>query len=741
MALKCIFISLLCCILLHVCPVAAQEQEPAPPQPASTEQAAPANPPGNDPAPAESTGPSDSAPADAPQGNEASPPGDTGGGSASPSPKPKMTPVPAALPSAGDEVEPIKTPPPAAVEETPAEEPPPPAPAEEPPAEEPPPAPVEEPPAVAPVVEPTGEAPAEVAPSEAVDEESEKEAEASDDAGILVDTEFDILPPPTEDASAQSQVEESAKWKPMVEWGGEARTRFAQDIHNEISRVEDKPGKSYTKKGTEDVIDWRNSFSFWAKIKLDENIQAFMEVYAEHFTVAKRNEEDPTVLFNGSRARHEFRFEAREIYFDFFFGPFDLRAGNQIVSWGTLAVMSPSNRVNFQDPGAFYWADISGNRTPITALRGIYHAWDLSFEALWIPFFTPPNLDLYGGDYSLIRYGSIYGLTVDRSKFPIPAIDQFISPSKTAAYHPESVMTNKPDANPVNSQAGFRISGTKAGFDFGISYLYGYEEMPTIKMDKDIRGLLKSGINGNLSAELGSCLSDCTGDITQILGNGASLDSYCRIEDMDCRIARIITRLENGESLENMVSSEYERKHSLAAEFGATVWELGIKAEMAFLPDKMYYTTILESVNHDTLSYAMGIDVMKSDLGHLSTLFIDMEIFGSAIFGLRKGEQLIFQTDRNLGLHTSLRLSFLDDDLEFEGTGQVHFSTRDFVLIPRVSYRPIENMRITLGAMIFESWITEPELYPYTTNTDQKRSLFGQFSNNDQIFAMLRYNF
>ncbi|RJO71059.1 MAG: hypothetical protein C4523_04830, partial [Myxococcales bacterium] len=523
--------------------------------------------------------------------------------------------------------------------------------------------------------------------------------------GTFVDPEFAVGAPAAESAPAQAQAQEA--WIPSVEFGGEIRSRLGQDLAYEYAIVRTASDRPPVAQGREDVIDWRSSFAFWTRLGLSEHIQSYLELYAEHSVVGKRSENGPTVIFNGEAYRHALRLDLREAYFDFFFGPFHLRAGNQIVAWGTLAQTSPSDRVNPLDPRAFYWSDIGGLREPVLALRGIYNWNDLNFELLWIPIFTPPPVEPYGGDFALIRYDSAYGFTA----YPIPDIDVYVDSSKTSGALPDLLSTKEPNANPLNSQAGLRFSGTKGGVDFGLSYLFAYEFAPATHFDPEVRALADA-----------------------LLQQDTNLAT--------AYIQGLLDRLKAGEDVENLVQSEYRRKHSVAAEFGTTVWEFGLKAEMAFLPDKTYYTAGLVPVEHHTLAYAAGVDVLKTDLGALSTLYLDFELFGSTLFGVPAGEQLVFTSDRSLGLFSTLRFAFLDDDLELEATGQVQFATREFIVIPKISYKIIQGLRLSLGLMLIDSWAHEAQGFDrYASNPDRKDTLLGQYSNNDQVFFMVKYNF
>ena len=532
---------------------------------------------------------------------------------------------------------------------------------------------------------------------------------ASDTGMTFVDPEFGLALPPAEELQKK-------EWQPVFDYGAEVRTRLGMDLANEYNMVA-QPGTNPPKaEGTEDVVDWRNSFSFWSRMKFTPgrtdtwtpDVQAFIEVYAEHGISGERAEGDtPTILFNGKDYTHQFLLQLKEAYADVFVGPFDIRAGNQIVPWGTISVMSPSDRINPASTDAYYWADISGAKQAVFAVRGQYHVWDLNLELVWMPFHTPQNVNVYGGDYSLFRYDNAYAFTL----YPIPDIERYIDGSKFGELNEYFLSTKTPDASPVHTQAGFRFSGSKGGFDFGLSYLFAYEQMPSIWYSAEMKALLDAALTKNQNA----------------------FYHYMSV---------VQGELDQGATTRDFLHTVYERKHSVAGEFGTTVGDVGLKAELAFLPDKLYYTRTMSSIDHHTLSYAAAIDYLKNDLGAVDQIFFSVELFGSWLSGARDEEFLLYNTGTNLGLFGTFRIAFLDEDLQLELNNQTNFSTRDFVFVPKISYEVIQNLRLIAGAVVLGSWLSEPKGFEtYSSNTDRKDSLYGSYSNNDQIFLMAKYNF
>jgi|GEM_PF-2172045 len=552
------------------------------------------------------------------------------------------------------------------------------------------------------------ETPAEETPAEEATSPSEDTA-AVEAPQTFSDPEFALPPAPQSDSPAQIETAQVADvgFKPSFKYGGTIRSRLGFDLFNEADMVSKPPSGQIVKEGTEDVIDWRNSVNFWTQLSLVKHLDVRLEAYGEYFAVGKRNEDYPTIIFNGRDYKQDFVLDLRDAYLHFFYGPFDLRVGNQVVSWGTLTVTSPSDRVNPRNTQNYYWSEVSGSKEHVFAARAVASVWDFNFEAIWIPFYKGSNLDLYGSDFSLFRYGSAYNFTA----YPIPEISYYIDRSMTEGANTFFFSTEKPGASILNSQAGLRISATKGGVDFGLSYLYAYEELPQMQADPMVRALLKAVQTGNENLT----------------------SSY---------VQQLMQRLEWGETPDSLFRSRFMRKHSIAAELGFSLWEFGIKGEAAFWPYRTFYTTDVEAVEHHTLVYAGGIDFIKFNQSVFDQIFISFELFGSTIFDVPDGEKLVFSTRRNLGLHTTLRFTFLNEKLELEGVTQINFNTKDYVVVPRIGYEVYDNLRLIAGVMILDAWAKEPAGYErYSDDTAVKESLFGSFSNNDQVFIMMKYDF
>lgn len=104
----------------------------------------------------------------------------------------------------------------------------------------------------------------------------------------------------------------------------------------------------------------------------------------------------------------------REAYIDFFFPSMDLRVGKQAVVWGEAEGAFITDIVSPQDMRSFILADFREIRMGIPAVRADYYEGPFTFEAVWVPTFTPtqpPAAD------------SIWAVQPDLSQAPLPVSD------------------------------------------------------------------------------------------------------------------------------------------------------------------------------------------------------------------------------------------------------------------------------------------------------------------------------
>ena len=152
-----------------------------------------------------------------------------------------------------------------------------------------------------------------------------------------------------------------------------------------------------------------------------------------------------------------------EVYFNYYGSNYDLRAGKQLVSWGTASGYNPTDNINspnLEEP--------TGDKNSLLMIRGDYYFnRDYRFTGVLVPYHSPPMT----GE----RKVSAENMPEDEEKIPVEYV---------------TVNIEDPDYDLSSIEAAFKLSGRNVeGFDFSMSAYYGHEKLPAlIKEERTIEG-------------------------------------------------------------------------------------------------------------------------------------------------------------------------------------------------------------------------------------------------------------
>ncbi len=153
------------------------------------------------------------------------------------------------------------------------------------------------------------------------------------------------------------------------------------------------------------------SLFLWASIALQAQSNYSLNGYVRNFTALGLSEPnefaigqntlDLTLKGGSSRASftvnpflyhyydNELEWGLREAYVDLYFNNWDLRVGKQQIIWGKAEGVFITDMVAPKDLRLFLMPDFEEIRMGVTAVKLNYYRGMHSFEAVWIPFFTP----------------------------------------------------------------------------------------------------------------------------------------------------------------------------------------------------------------------------------------------------------------------------------------------------------------------------------------------------------------
>lgn len=143
-----------------------------------------------------------------------------------------------------------------------------------------------------------------------------------------------------------------------------------------------------------------------------------------------------------------------EAFIDWRFNNSDIRAGVQTYSWGRTDIVNPIDfsSGNFQDP----LDDDNEDIGQLSLSRRSYHQIG-DVEILWIPTYYASELPAISSPW-------------------FPSLPQQSDLGQVIQYQLQQ--TSQPDIKISNSQFGIRLTGHNAGFDFGVSYFSGWNDLP-----------------------------------------------------------------------------------------------------------------------------------------------------------------------------------------------------------------------------------------------------------------------
>jgi hypothetical protein len=128
-------------------------------------------------------------------------------------------------------------------------------------------------------------------------------------------------------------------------------------------------------------------------------------------------------------------------------GRFTLDAGKQFIRWGKTDIVTPTDRFAPRD----FVNVIDTEFLAVTAVRAVVQAGDDTFDAVWVPRFTPSRIPLVNQRWTV----------VPPEAAAVPLVDA--------------------DASlPSGSEVGVRWSHVGPGIEYSLSYFDGFNHLPTI---------------------------------------------------------------------------------------------------------------------------------------------------------------------------------------------------------------------------------------------------------------------
>jgi hypothetical protein len=363
---------------------------------------------------------------------------------------------------------------------------------------------------------------------------------------------------------------------------------------------------------------------------------------------------EPRIRYGLQADGREVAVDLREAYVNLYAGPLDLRLGQQIIVWGRADALNPTSNITPVDFRIQSPVE-DDRRLGNVGARAFLNFSPFRLEGVWMPLYSPTELP----------------------PLPLPA-------------QVELGPTHYPPAHIQNGLEAARLHLELPAIEMSASYLYGYAPLPGLALDSITPGLGTQG----------------AGRVT--------------------------------------VSRTAYNQHVLGFDFATTLGDfLGLRGELAYR-DPLHFRDRVYAPNPD-IQYVLGVDhtfgevsVILQYLGRYAFNWQqrvapptdpttideittpDMAASATAAINetLRAKNQILFSQLHQVQNMASLRLEWLalHQTLTLSALTFMNFSTKEWLLFPKVSYQLTDNLSATVGAQIYEG--------PYNSSTGEE-TLFG----------------
>jgi hypothetical protein len=442
---------------------------------------------------------------------------------------------------------------------------------------------------------------------------------------------------------------------------------------------------------TDDRMKFKNSSLYWQEYRLDLKAEFNPSDRAKFYAdIWVRTFKFPRIVNTGDLSSVDnivpINLQLREAYFDvygLFTKNIDMRVGRQRIAWGTADKFNPTDNLNpydLEDVWDF------GRHLGSNSIKLTYYAGSWTFTGVGIPWFTPsvfPGSDwaaAFTPDFQLPEkvYTKFMGIDVPIYLKQGEIVDSVIMPQADIKHYPSF---------------GFKVKKSIKNWDVSASYVYTRDVLPVITRTNTFIQVDTIIFNpGDLHAEA-----------------TANINAYL----------------------------EYPHFNIVGLDFAGSIGEVGVWGEGAlFLPEETYMQ------RHVRNSMIPGDSIMPD------SLVISKDPYVKFILGLdyhfKHGIYLNFQylhgfvNERSDDLNDyyllavewkllneKLKLSPINAGFQIGNYGYIR-DNHAFIYMPEVSYSPIDNAEITVGARIIDG----------TSTTS-----FGRVMDNDQVYIKLKYSF
>ncbi len=391
-----------------------------------------------------------------------------------------------------------------------------------------------------------------------------------------------------------------------------------------------------------------------------------------------------------------------EAYIDIYTQNVDLRLGIQKFAWGRLDEINPTDNMNTEDLTEATMKEENDRKIGVPAIKANIYTDLADVEIGWIPRYVP------------------YRLSTPEERW-FPPVLKVPGTIKTTTWIGDIPVTpvyrdiDLPAFTFANSEIGVRIYRYIGGWDLSLSYFSGYDPMPVTasptELIVELEDLLplKTNVMAQVYVEpkihrfqvFGFDFSTTYGPVT-IRGEWAYFDGKYYIRKTEDVLKEELTK---------------EKQDAIITKFlQEFISSGGTKTRQTFYIDPKI------ELQKDSMKYGIGIDYIHEDTT------VSLQCIQECIIDYDKAKSVHFNKE---GLDTTFTLAikqfFLQNTMEVDLAGVYNIEFKDVLVRPSLKYSFTDNIQGVLGVILLDGKYDD--------------ALLGQFKDNDEIFARIKYSF
>ena len=391
-----------------------------------------------------------------------------------------------------------------------------------------------------------------------------------------------------------------------------------------------------------------------------------------------------------------------DAYVDIYTGRVDFRLGVQKFAWGRLDEINPTDNLNTEDLTEGGTNDEVERKIGVPSVKMNMYSDLANVELAWIPVYVPYRLPAPNERWfpHVLKPPAVLKTDTGVGDIPVDTIYRDI---------------DLPTPRLGNSEMGARVSRYVMGWDLSCSYFTGYDPMPLMNapVDLTVKLLDPLALDYSINAEVKMVprihRMDVFGfDFTTTISSFTLRGEYAYFKNkyFSQKLASVLAQ-----------QVTKEKQDEIFKEFMKNYFDSGEKDRV-----QVFHIDPHVPIREDSMKYGLGLDYIYGDTS------VSMQCIQEYIPHFDADKPIYFNKSGFDTLMTFLvKQFFLQNTMELNIRAAYGIEFQDSIVKPSLKYNFTDNLQGTIGVLFISG--------------KHGDSLFGQFKENDEIFARLRSAF